>query len=52
MRPKEKLANASFEETHFWTETREGCLGDFKNANGADLLDLRFWLEGQRVGKN
>ena len=43
---KEILASASFTEIYFWTETIEGYLVDFQDANGADLLELRFWLEG------
>ena len=42
----EKLASASFSRIQFWTETSEEVLVDFKDANRADLLELRFWLEG------
>ena len=42
----EKLASASFTRIQFWTETSEECLVDLKDANTADLLELRFWLEG------
>ena len=40
---KRKLANASFTEIQFWTETSEGFLVDLENSNGADLQDLRVW---------
>ena len=49
--PKEKLGNASFIKTQFWTETRGRYLVDPNDANGADLLWLRFWLDGHCVGK-
>ena len=42
----EKLASASFTRILFWTETSEECLVDLKDANRADLLELRSWLEG------
>jgi hypothetical protein len=41
-----KLASASLEEFQFWTENAEDHLVDLDDANGADLLDLRVWLEG------
>ena len=47
----EKLASASFTRIQFWTETSEECLVDLKDANRADLLELRFWLEGLLDGK-
>jgi hypothetical protein len=43
---KEILASASFEEFQFWTETLEEYLVNLKDANGADILDLRVLLEG------
>jgi hypothetical protein len=43
---KGKLDSASFEEFSFWTETTERYLVELIGANGADLLDLRVWLEG------
>ena len=47
----EKLASASFTRIQFWTETSVACLVDLKDANRADLLELRFWLEGLQDGK-
>ena len=47
----EKLFSASFTRIQFWTETSEECLVDLKDADGADLLELRFWLEGLQDGK-
>ena len=47
----EKLASASFTRIQFWTETSEECLVDSKDANRADLPELRFWLEGLQDGK-
>ena len=46
-----KLASASFTRIQFWTETSVACLVDLKDANRADLLELRFWLEGLQDGK-
>ena len=43
---KRKLANASFTEIQFWTETSEGFLVDSQSSKGADLLELRVLLEG------
>jgi hypothetical protein len=43
---KRKLSNASLEEIHFWTENAETYLVDLNDANGADLLELRFCLGG------
>ena len=40
---KEILASASFTEIQFWTEYSEGYLVGLKDANGADLLELRVW---------
>ena len=48
---EEKLVSASFTRIQFWTETWEECLVDLKDANGADLLELRFWLAGLQDGK-
>ena len=48
---KEILASASFTEIQFWTEYSEGSLVGLKDANGADLLELRFWLEEQEDGQ-
>ena len=48
---KEKLDSASFEEFSFWTETIDSYLMDLENSNGADILDLRFWLEEQEDGQ-
>ena len=47
----EKLASASFSRIQFWTETSEEVLVDFKDSNRADLLELRFWLEGLEDGR-
>ena len=47
----EKLASASFTRIQCWTETLEECLVDLKDANRADLLELRFWLEGLQERK-
>ena len=46
-----KLASASFSRIPFWTENLEECLVDLKDANRADLLELRFWLERLQDGK-
>ena len=43
----EKLDSASFIRIWFWTENIGGYLGVFQDANTADLVDLRFWLEVQ-----
>jgi hypothetical protein len=43
---KEKLANASLEEIHFWTENVEEHLVVLKVVNGVDLMELRVLLEG------
>ena len=51
VREKEILASASCTGIQFWTEYSEGCLVGLKDANGADLLELRFWLEGQEDGQ-
>ena len=40
---KEILASASLEEFQFWTEYSEGFLVGLRDANGSDLLELRFW---------
>ena len=48
---KERLANASLEGFQFWTENVESYSRYIYDANGADLLDLRVWLEGLQVGK-
>ena len=48
---EEKLVSASFTRIQFWTETSDEGLVDFKDANGADLLYLGFWLEGLQDGK-
>jgi hypothetical protein len=48
---KRKLASASFTEIQYWTESSEEYLVDLNVANEADLLDLRFLLEGLWVGK-
>ena len=40
---KEKLDSASFTGIQFWTEYSEGYLVGLKDANGADLLELRVW---------
>ena len=40
---KEILASASFIGIPFWTEYSEGYLVGLKDANGADLLELRVW---------
>jgi hypothetical protein len=42
---KEKLASATFARIHFWTEATEEYLVDLKDAKGAVLLYLKFWLE-------
>ena len=42
----EKLASASLTRIQFCTETSVACLVDLKDGNRADILDLRFWLEG------
>jgi hypothetical protein len=42
---KEKFVNASFENIHFWTEYVGDHLVDINDANGADFLELRVWLE-------
>ena len=47
----EKLASASFTRIQFWTEMLEECLVDLKDENRADILDLRFWLEGLQDGR-
>ena len=47
----EKLSSASFTRIQFWTETLVACLVDLKYENRADLLELRFWLEGRQGGK-
>ena len=47
----EKLVSASFTRIQFWTETSVACLVDLKYANGADLMELRFWLEGLEDGR-
>ena len=47
----EKLASASFTRIQFWTETSMACLVDLKDENRADLLELRFWLEGPEDGR-
>ena len=44
---KEELASASLGEFQFWTKYVGNHLVDLNDANGADILDLRFWLEGQ-----
>ena len=48
---RSKLASARFAKIHFWTETIERYLVGLNDANGADLLDLRFWLEEQEDGQ-
>ena len=47
----EKLASASFTRIQLWTETSVACLVDLKDENRADILDLRFWLEGLQDGR-
>ena len=47
----EKLASGSFTKIQFWTKTSEECLMDLKDANRADLLELRFWLEVIQDGR-
>ena len=42
----EKLASASFTRIQFCTESLEECLVDLKDANRADLQELRYQLEG------
>ena len=41
-----QLATASFTEIQFWTQTWRIYLVGLQDANGVDVLDLRFWLEG------
>ena len=43
---KRNLASASFAGFQFWTENIEIYLVDLNEAIGADLMDLRVWLEG------
>ena len=43
---KEKLDSASFRKIQFWTEPTGRYLVDLNDANGADLPELRVWLEG------
>ena len=47
---EEILSSATVEEFSFWTETWWIYLVDQNEENGADLLDLRFQLEGLEVG--
>ena len=47
----EKLASASFTRIQFCTESLEECLVDLKDANRADLQELRYQLEGLQDGK-
>ena len=43
---EEKLASASLSEIQFWSQTWRVYLEVFPDANGADLLYLKVWLEG------
>ena len=42
VRQEEKLVSASFTRIQFRTKTLVACLVDLKDANGSDLLDLRY----------
>ena len=48
---EEKIISASFTRIQCWIETSVACLVDLKDENRADLLELRFWLEGLQGGK-
>ena len=47
----EKLASASFTRIQFWSKTSEECLVDLQVEIEANLLDLRYQLEGLQDGK-